>query len=115
MTTERSQRKAGFGARALLSWLVIIALVLSSAFSIKSHSYEHALSAQATMQTSDAPCDDDAGAGEHACHCACQHFGGVLASIWLMHVPELAEARPAALSDLGISITLAAPRRPPKA
>lgn len=119
ISTEHRRAKAGFGLRTVGTWLLIAALVLCPAFLVNANCYkgEHGTSALQLLQIPEMPpSGDDAGeAGDHACHCMCQHFGGVILAASLLPVPGHPAGPIAALADLGIPIPPSTPLRPPRA
>jgi hypothetical protein len=117
--TEHKRGKAGFGLRTVGTWFLVAALVLCSALSVNAHRHdgEDGTSQQLFVQITEIPASgDDAGEpGGHACHCACQHFSGVILATPLLPTPGHPPALLATVADLGIPIPPSTPLRPPKA
>jgi hypothetical protein len=115
---EHKRAKAGFGLRIAGTWLLIAALILSSTFSINADCYkgEQGTFVLLLLQIPEIPpSGDDAGeAGHHACHCVCQHFGGVILATCLLSWPGHPDV-PLAVAEMGSPISPATPHRPPKA
>jgi hypothetical protein len=80
--------------RALLGWLLIGALVISSSFSVHAHAFQpgHGGTLQASQDIDVAPDQQPLGdVSDDGCHCACQHFSGTVVPFAFLN-PTIAPA-----------------------
>jgi hypothetical protein len=117
MITRRHRRWGDRGSvfRAVLACLVAGALVVSSAFSFSAHAFHPdrvALQASPDIGSGspEQPCD---GALDGGCHCACQHFGGIVAPVAMVEPSPVPALRVAAILPANRANPPAAPHRPP--
>jgi hypothetical protein len=108
--------RTGTVLRAVLAWLVIGALVLSSAFSVHAHAFHPGhggtpWASQDTDLTSDEQPSGDL--AEPECHCACQHFGGIFVPFAFLQPIIAPAARIVAVLSPVITSPPAAPHPPP--
>jgi hypothetical protein len=102
--------------RAMVAWLLVSGLVVSSALAGVHQCVPPAgAAALDTVQQGDTPPDELPGGGcGHACRCVCHHHN--IANVSTSPLPTLslaADLFPAAPSA-GVAITPSPPRRPPK-
>ena len=108
------QGRTGTFLRAVLAWLVIGALVLSSAFSVHAHAFLPGGTLQASQDAAQASDEQPSGdLAECGCHCACQHFGGVFVPFAILHTIFAPAARIVAVLSPVITSPPAAPHPPP--
>jgi hypothetical protein len=117
--THHSIFTAVFGRRTLFRLFLVGALLVTSAFSVRAHdcATAHGSAAHAIEQTADGTSDEPPSgtATDHACHCACQHFNGLITIAEWLPEPLLAAGKVEAGYSEPVPNSPATPRRPPKA
>jgi hypothetical protein len=117
--THHSIFTAGFGRRTLFRLFLVGALLLTSAFSVKAHdcASAHGSAAQAIEQIAGGTPDEPSSGtdADHACHCTCQHFTGLIIIAEWMPEPFLAASKVEAGYSGPVPSSPATPHRPPKA
>jgi hypothetical protein len=110
------QDGTGTVLRAVLAWVVIGVLVLSSAFSVHAHAFHPGhggtlwVSQDTDLTSDEQPSGDLA---ERDCHCACQHFGGISVPFAILPPIFTPAARIVAVLSPVITSPPAAPHPPP--
>ena len=93
-STPHATGRTGTVLRALLAWLVVGALVISSSFSVHAHAFHpgHDGTSQA-FQDIDLASDGQpyGDVADDGCHCACQHFSGTVVPFAFLN-PSIAPA-----------------------
>src|SRR5262245_11117346 len=103
--------------RTLLTWVLVVALVCGSPLSLHAHAAQQ-VSDHGTapaVHAIDTGCDHQPGGDsvDHARHCSCQHFGGIVVPVVAIAPRQGAAERIVSVLPPRITHPPAAPHRPP--
>jgi len=103
-------------ARTLLAWVLVVALVCASALSLHVHA-AHANNdgGAPALHAIGTACDHQPGSdsADHARHCSCQHFGGIVVPVVALAAQRIAAERIVSILPPNLTHRPAAPHRPP--
>src|SRR5262245_51750098 len=104
-------------ARALLTWVLVVALVCASVLSLHAHAAQQ-VSDHGTapaVHAIDTGCDHQPGSdsADHGRHCSCQHFGGIVVPVVALASRRGAAERIVTVLPPNLTHPPAAPHRPP--